>query len=309
MNIFIDEDMAYLFGLVVGRGSLKDGGGLKQIIISFPFRSLAASGVHSKIIQKDKILISLDSIVNRIGELAGDFPRKIQTQSTVDIVIDFHKNNLLWRNLKALSGDGKSYMDIEIPPVIYSSSEVIKKEFIRGMADVTAYARSGNVYRDGRHRIYFEIHNANWKLPVELCLLLQTKPLCIPVQTIDWGHPNIRNGHAKEYDAGRKTAWAREHQLKIFADDFESIGFRIEHKNIILKEMAEYNRIHYPSIKQKLCTPPKKIIKQKIVHPEEKSKRLPQELCGKHFDTYWQVCKDIGCTQFNPVKNEESDAS
>ena len=32
-----------------------------------------------------------------------------------------------------------------------------------------------------------------------ICTLLQSEPLCIPVQTIDWGHPNIRNGYAKEY--------------------------------------------------------------------------------------------------------------
>lgn len=54
-------------------------------------------------------------------------------------------------------------MDIEIHPKIFAASEVIKKEFIRGIADVTAYARSGNVFTDGRHRIYFEIHNANWQ--------------------------------------------------------------------------------------------------------------------------------------------------
>jgi hypothetical protein len=301
MNIFIDEDMAYLFGLISGRGTLKDDGGLKQIIISFPYRSLEASGVYTKINQKDKILISLDSIVNRIGELAGTLPKKIPTQSTVDIVIDLHNNNLLWRNLKALANHGKSYMDIEIPPVIISASEVIKKEFIRGMADVTAYARSGNVFTDGRHRIYFEIHNANWKMPIELCLILQSKPLCIPVQTIDWGHPNIRNGYAKEYDAGKKTAWAREHQLKVFADDFESIGFRIEHKNLILKEMAEFNRMHHPNTKHKLCNPPKTINKHKVDHPAEQSDRLPQELRGKHFDAYWQVCGGMGCTQFRSI--------
>ena len=39
MDFFIDEDMAYLFGLIAGRGTIKDSGGLKQIIISFPYKS------------------------------------------------------------------------------------------------------------------------------------------------------------------------------------------------------------------------------------------------------------------------------
>jgi hypothetical protein len=161
----------------------------------------------------------------------------------------------------------------------------------------------GNQYFSNTNSLleeHFEIHNANWKMPVDLCLLLQSEPLCIPVQTIDWGHPNIRNGYTKEYDAGRKTAWAREHQLKVFADDFECIGFRIEHKNLILKEMAEFNRAHHPHRKQKLCIPPKIIKKFKSIHPAEQSDRLPQELHDKHFDAYWQVCKAIGCTQFRP---------
>jgi hypothetical protein len=144
-------------------------------------------------------------------------------------------------------------------------------------------------------------------MPVQLCTLLQNPPLSIPVQTIDWGHPNIRNGQAKEYYAGRTTAWSREHQLKIFADDFEPIGFRIEHKNAILKEMAEYNRTHYPNAKNKLCTPPKNIRSHKVNHPEEHCDRLPKELNGKHFDSYWQVCKELGCSRYGISKNVGSE--
>ncbi len=305
MSLFLDQDMAYLFGLIAGRGILRDSRGLKQIIISFPYRSLRATGVNTVFNQRDKILISLDAIVNRIGELAGQSPQKIAAQRNIDIVIDLPRNNLLWRNIQALANSKNSFKDMEIHPKIFEASEVIKKEFIRGIADVTAYARKGNVFRDGRHRIYFEIHNANWKMPVQLCTLLQNIPLKIPVQTIDWGHPNIRNGNAKEYDAGRKTAWAIEHQLKVFAEAFEPIGFRIEHKNVILKEMAEYNKVNYSNAKNNLCTPPKPI-RSKVDHPQENSDRLPSELKDKHFDSYWQVCKELGCVRYN-TKEEVSD--
>jgi hypothetical protein len=313
MDFFIDEDMAYLFGLIVGRGTIKDSGGLKQIIISFPYKSLEATGIEKKFNQRDKILISLDNIVNRIGELVGEPPRKIPGETTVDIIIDSHKNSLLWRNVTAFTHKKKSFMDIEIHPKIFAASEVIKKEFIRGIADVTAYARSGNVFTDGRHRIYFEIHNANWQMPVQLCTLLQSEPLCIPVQTIDWGHPNIRNGYAKEYNTGRKLAWAREHQLKVFAEYFEVIGFRVAHKNEILKEMADFNRSKYPNRKPKLCSPPKQIRKQKVSHPEEQSNRLPEKLRGKHSDAYWQICKELGCVRYDEskinVENDEGEES
>jgi hypothetical protein len=313
MGFFIDEDMAYLFGLIVGRGTVKDTNGLKQIIISFPYKSLEATGVKKKFNQRDKILISLDTIINRIGELVGETPRKVSSETTIDIIIDSHKNTLLWRNIIAFTNKRKSYMDIEIHPKIFTNSEVIKKEFIRGIADVTAYARSGNVFTDGRHRIYFEIHNANWKLPVQLCTLLQGDPFYIPVQTIDWGHPNIRNGYATEYKAGRKIAWSREHQLKVFAEYFEKIGFRITHKNEILQEMANFNRSKYPNRKPKLCSPPKRVRKIKVNHPEEDSERLPEELRGKHFDAYWQVCQELGCVRYNQnnidIENAENGVS
>jgi len=206
--------------------------------------------------------------------------------------------------MMAFSDNKRSFKDVGIPPEIFSASEVIKKEFIRGVADVTGHARASNAFRNGRHRIYFEIHNANWHMPVQLCTLLQSEPLFIPVQTIDWGHPNTRNGNVKEYNAGKKTAWSREHQLKIFAEHFEPIGFRIEHKNEILSEMAGYNKSAFPDRKDKLCTPPKRITRRKIHHPSENAERLPDELRGKHFDSYWQVCKNLGCAQY--TKKDDS---
>ena len=299
MAFFVDEDMAYLFGLIVGRGTLKDSGALKQIIISFPYKNLKATGIRKTFKQRDILLLSLDPIVNRIGELVGQTPVKIESKRCVDIVIDLNRNNLIWRNVMAFTNNKHSFMDIEIPSEMFSASEVIKKEFIRGVADVTGYARASNAFRTGRHRIYFEIHNANWQMPVQLCTLLQNEPLCISVQTIDWGHPNIRNGNATEYNAGKKTAWAREHQLKIFAEHFEPIGFSIAHKNEILDEMAEYNRTAFPNQRDKLCAPPKRIGRKKIKHPAEEADKLPDELRGKHFDTYWQVCKELGCVRYD----------
>ena len=41
----------------------------------------------------------------------------------------------------------------------------------------------------------------------------------------------------------------------------------------------------------------KKRMKERLCHPEEISEKLPQELRGKHFDAYWQICLELGCTQ------------
>lgn len=178
-----------------------------------------------------------------------------------------------------------------------NNAEDIKKEFLRGIADVTGSIGTGGRDQSGRHRVYISILNDNWKLPIQICKLLQTDPLNIPVNTIDWGHPNTRNGHLKDYNKGAKQVWAREHQLKVYAEYFERIGFRIIHKNKILKELAEENRKNFPRRKSKLCNPLEKRSKQRPQHPEEMSEKLPAELKGKHCDTYWQVCLELGCTQ------------
>ena len=101
---------------------------------------------------------------------------------------------------------------------------------------------------------------------------------------------------------GRKNAWAREHQLKVFEEAFQSIGFRITHKNEIFKEMADYNMTNYSNAKNKLCTPPKSIRHKKVEHPQENSDRLPSQLKDKHYDSYWQVCRDLGCVRYNIKK-------
>lgn len=86
--------------------------------------------------------------------------------------------------------------------------------------------------------------------------------------------------------------------MKVYAECFEPVGFRIIHKNAILKELAQYNREHFALRSTKPCIPEKKRQKTRGTHPEENSDKLPPELKGKHCDTYWQVCLGLGCKQF-----------
>lgn len=305
MSTFLDPDMAYLLGLIVGRGTIREVSGMRQLVIEYPFRSLLATGIKKSFIARDKILLSLDETINRLGELTEVAPKKVVSNNAVSIIIESTKNSLLWRNISKLLKGKTSFREMEVPEIIYDAEEEIKKEFLRGIADVTGSIGTGGRDQAGRHRVYISILNENWKLPIQICRLLQDEPLGIPVNTIDWGHPNIRNGHAKEYNAGREQAWAREHQLKVYAECFEPVGFRIIHKDEILRELAQYNRDNFPGRKANMCIPPKKRLKQRETHPEESSEKLPAELKGKHCDSYWQVCLELGCKQFEKGKQAE----
>lgn len=297
MNFFLDPDMAYLLGLIVGRGTIREVSGKRQLIVEYPFKNLIAKGINKSFQAKDKILLSLDETINRLGELIEITPKKISNENSASIIIESNRYGILWRNIDHLLSNKRSFREMEIPDVLFETSEDIKKEFIRGIADVTGSIGTSCRDQAGRHRVYISILNDNWKLPMQICSLLQSQPLCIPVNTIDWGHPNTRNGHLRDYNKGAKQVWAREHQLKVYAEYFEKIGFRIIHKNEILKELAEENRKNFPERKPSLCNPSKKRIKQRAPHPEEISEKLPLELRGKHCDAYWQICLELGCTQ------------
>jgi hypothetical protein len=300
---YIDEDVAYFIGLIVARGEISEQGGVKRISIEFPFRNLEVEGVERKIVQKDKILLSLDNVISRINELADVNVRKIESEHSVHLVLETLKNTMFLRNVKMLLKGKSSYYEFEIPEQIFEAEESVKKEFIRGFADVAGSARWANRNRWGKCRVYLDVLNnpSNWHLPVQICHLLQDH-LGIPVDVIQWGHPNTRDPSMKEYKAGRKDAWAREHQIKIFADDFEKIGFYMKHKQEILEELAEYNR-RKGFEKADFCKPPKKA-KNKPKHPSENSEKLPKEIRGKHYDSYWQICADLGCVRYrNFVKS------
>ena len=49
-----------------------------------------------------------------------------------------------------------------------------------------------------------------------------------------------------------------------------------------------------------LCNPKAKKVPargKKGRHPDEKDDRLPAEICGRHFNAYFQICKRLGCIQ------------
>jgi hypothetical protein len=78
----------------------------------------------------------------------------------------------------------------------------------------------------------------------------------------------------------------------------------MSHKQEILEELAEYNR-KKGFDKAKFCSPPKRK-RSKPKHPSENSEKLPPEIRGKHYDSCWQICADIGCIRYaNFMKDQK----
>ena len=148
------------------------------------------------------------------------------------------------------------------------------------------------------HRVYFEIPQ-NWELVTDFCNLL--KSVDIPVQNIDWGHPNMRDGNLKKYNEGKPVFWRKEHQVKVWANEYEPIGFAVIHKNEALDTFANEQIMFIEQQNKRVSdvthryywelTGKKKV---KPAHPSENDEFIPEEIRGHHYDSWKEIAHDLG---------------
>ena len=316
----LNPEFAYLLGMITGKGTIIRKRAVTEIRIEIPHKNLIIEGMDAQISVKASITDIKEILEPLIGTRISVTSLKNKT------ILSFEKDNadFLIREINRHMGNLVSCKDFRIPSEIFKVPSDIKKEFLRGLADVTAHIRSSNVAYGipYNHRVYIEIP-VNWFLVVDIANLLMD--LDIPVHTIDWGHPNVRDPYLKDYNRGKESAWFREHQLKIFAEEFEKVGFKIIHKKKALKKLADINRKEWDKyVKKKIKdskTPSaqkkwrKKIGKIEVVHhkyywetkefkkpkpphPMEDDSRIPEIIRGQHFDSWKSIAKALGYPRY-----------
>ena len=282
---YIDADVAYLLGLITGRGRISESGGIRQITIEFPYQSLQVEGTSGSYDADTSIRLGLQLIQERLLELTGADITITPKESSVALILRFIRNTMVWRNILMHVEDRLGYEHFLVPQIFFSPDipKDWKREYIRGFADVAGNIRHANRYISGAHRVRLDVLNyqTNWEMPVQLCTILE-EHLTIPVQLITWGHPNM----------GRDF---REHQINIFAVPFGEIGFSLSHKQSILEEFIEHDQKHHPTQDYSPCLGRKKLGKLKKKDKRESDEKLDERLQGKHFNAYWQICKKLGC--------------
>ncbi|MHA1386492.1 MAG: hypothetical protein ACTSR3_22295 [Candidatus Helarchaeota archaeon] len=296
-NDYMDPDVAYLYGLIISRGTFHQSGDSRILSIDLEFTNLQAQGRDRVIEVRDAIRLGVYGIQNRLGEILGEEVRFLEQEHSIIIKILFPKNSMAWRALRDITNHEQTFRNFIIPEYFFEFDNTIHQEFMRGIADGCGFIRPSNNYM-GRHRVYLQINNSNWVIPIQLCKLLQ-EHLGVPVQTIQWGHPNTREPNRTDAEPTNST-WAREHQIKIYVEDFQNVGFCFEYKQEILEELVRENEMsHYPQ--QKPCNPKVKRVRRiKPSHPCENHELLPQGLRGRHFNAYFEICQQMGCQQGEP---------
>lgn len=224
------------------------------------------------------------------------------------LIMDFQEDTKKFEQVSKLFFNKSSFDSFIIPNEMYSESKENKVEFVNGLLDAAGFFNAGGWFvRKGKHgnsrmRAYFQIVR-NWKMPVLICNFLKSE-LQLPIQTIDWGHPNIRDSNMKDYYNSNPLSWSREHQVKFLPEYYNIFKLKMKHKQEMFNELVAHNlKVDFDSNDD--CNPPNPISKGQLkpYHLGESDTRIPLKI-RKHYDAYWQVCNDIGCVFSNEcIKN------
>ena len=234
----MNTEMAYLLGMITGNGEIQRGMTATTISIDVPHKKLETE------FQKDVgiyVKASITDIRQILEPLLGTALKFVQNPNIS--ILSFTKQNedYLMRELLRYVGYATSADNIRISPEVFNFTTDERKQFVKGFADVTGYIRRSNyAFKEPNYRVYFEIPN-NWELVVDFANLL--KSIDVPVQNIDWAHPNMRDGNLTKYNQGKPDFWKKEHQIKVWAVEYQPIGFAVIHKQEALDYFADKQRI------------------------------------------------------------------
>lgn len=105
-----------------------------------------------------------------------------------------------------------------------------------------------------------------------------------------------------KYNKGKPDFWKKEHQVKVWAVEFQPIGFAVIHKQEALDYFADKQRFHIEVERQKKVSDVThryywelvSRIREKPAHPGESDEFIPAAIRGKHYDSWSQIAEDLG---------------
>lgn len=288
----MNTEMAYLLGMILGNGEIQQGVNETVVTIDIPHKNLYTDDEKDVRVYVKASLMDIRQIIEPL--IGADIS---YTQSRKSTSISFKKPNAeyVMRQILHYVGNGSRHAYMEMNEDLFNIKRDEKKALLRGMADVTGYIRRSNLAYGvkGSHRVYIEIP-CNWKMVIDVANLL--KDVDVPIQNIDFGHPNFRDSNLTKYNLGKKLYWKKEHQIKIYANEFLTIGFSISHKQ---EALIKYSRelLNYMSSEKTHKFYWQKNVKSgkiKPIHPGENDSSLPTLIRGKHYNSWTELAKDLG---------------
>ena len=287
----MNTEMSYLVGMILGNGEIQRGNRETTITIDIPYKNLYTDDLKDVAIYVRASVVDIRSIIEPL--IGRDL---IVTQTSHSTLLSFSKGNedYVIREILRLITGGRHHSSMKIAPELFEITTDEKISLLRGFADSTGHIRRSNVAfgNEGCHRVYIEIP-VNWDMVIDIANML--KDVDVPIQTIDFGHPNFRDGALKKYNAGKPNFWKKEHQIKIWANEFLTIGFNIRHKQEALERYSE-ELLDYldPHKTHKFYWEKAVRASTKPRHPGENDTFLPENIRGRHFDSWQELAAYLG---------------
>lgn len=287
----MNNEMAYLLGMILGNGEIQRGTSSTTVTIDIPFKNLYTDDNKDVAVYVKASVVDIRTIVE---PLVGN--ALVASEMSHSTKVSFTKPNTDYviREILRLVGAGRHHSKMRMSSEMFGMSADEKKSLLRGVADVTGYIRRSNIAygQEGAHRVYIEIPG-NWYMVIDIANML--KDVDVPVQTIDFGHPNFRDGNLVKYREGRVNFWKKEHQVKVFANEFLSIGFNVKHKQDALVKYADELLEFIDPVKTHKFYWEKKIRRMiRPRHPAESDPSLPSEIRGRHFESWTDLAGALG---------------
>jgi hypothetical protein len=288
----MNVEMSYLIGLILGNGEIQQGQKETTITVDIPYKNLYTDDFRDVSVYVKASIVDIRMILE---PLIGD--KIIVSQTMHSTKLSFSKDNSEYviREILRLIGKGTHHSTMRMNAELFKINVEEKKSLLRGIADSTGYIRRSNLAygQDGAHRVYIEIPG-NWYMVIDISNML--RDVDIPVQTIDFGHPNFRDGNLTKYKQGKSNFWKKEHQIKIWANEFLPVGFNISHKQAALEELSD-ELLDYLDPKKTHEFYWEKKPRSRLAkphHPGENDPCLPKEIKGKHFDSWQELANYLG---------------
>ena len=288
----MNTEMAYLVGMVLGNGEIQYGPKETIITIDIPHKNLYTDDMKEVQVYVKASLVDIRTIIE---PLIG---REMTiTQSNHSTKLSFQKSNneYVIRELLRFINAGRHHSTMRMNPDLFNITTDEKKALLRGIADSTGYIRKSNIAygSKGEHRVYIEIPG-NWHMVIDIANML--KDVNVPVQNIDFGHPNFRDAKLVKYHQGKPNFWKKEHQVKIYANEFMKIGFNIKHKQDALVKYSDELLTYLKPERTHKFYWERTVSNKKIkpIHPCETDESLPIEIRGKHFDSWTELASFLG---------------
>ncbi len=292
----MNTEMSYLLGMICGNGEIQRSSRETTISIEIPHKKLITERNQDVRVYVRASIADIRQVIEPLLGTNIEF-----TQCNHSTILSFTKSNRdhAIREILMLINNAYSHNYISLNDAAFHFTNDEKIYFLRGFSDVTGYIRRSNYYiQPHLHRVYLEIPQ-NWYLVIDVCNLL--KDVDIPVQNIDWAHPNIRDGNLNKYNEGNINFWKKEHQIKIYANEFLPIGFSVIHKHETLIELSneltnfvieEENNIE--EITHKFYWERRQSRRNKLYHPGENDNFIPEEIRGRHYNSWREIAEDLG---------------